>query len=53
MCVCEQSELYSVSVTPMNPLDMVTGLAEVGITILDDGDCECTCVFVCVPYLSP
>ncbi|XP_064397052.1 sushi, von Willebrand factor type A, EGF and pentraxin domain-containing protein 1-like isoform X2 [Halichondria panicea] len=36
--VCEQSELYSVSVTPMNPLDMVTGLAEVDITILDDGD---------------
>ncbi|XP_064397056.1 sushi, von Willebrand factor type A, EGF and pentraxin domain-containing protein 1-like isoform X3 [Halichondria panicea] len=36
--VCEQSELYSVSVTPMNPLDMVTGLVEVDITILDDGD---------------
>ena len=43
--VCEQSELYSVSVTPMNPLDMVTGLAEVDITILDDGDCECVCVY--------
>ncbi len=43
--VCEQSELYSVSVTPVNSLDVVMGLAEVDITILDDGDCEC--VFVC------
>ena len=49
--VCEQSELYSVSVTPMNPLDMVTGLVEVDITILDDGDCEY--VFVCIVVFSP
>ena len=42
--VCEESELFSVTLTSANPLDMIAGSDEAEVTILDDGDSECVCV---------
>ncbi len=39
--ICEQSELFSVSVTLTNPLDTLTGSDEADVTVFDNGDSEC------------
>ena len=36
--VCEANEMFTVSATPVNPLDIITGTNVAMVTIFDDGD---------------
>lgn len=38
--VCEESELFSVRVTAVNPLDTLSGPVVADVTIFDNGDSE-------------